>query len=411
MRLLCALVLFVFAAAAFLPAAEPITATMAKRGNVRFGPSDKAPISTTLPPGTQVEILGAVQRGNETWYQIRFPRQGKAWIHQMNLQKIDEKQYKVTAKANVRDDATNGANIVSSVEPGDVVEYQGSTVGMFLMVYPPRAVAYVSAKVLNLPAAAPGQEALQVPVAQTAQKPVERLWLTAKQTYASYAAIASDKNQQAKAQTLDWSGLSRQLGEVASNHPETEAKLQAGRFKSGVDEVVSHLQRLGIKPSVTVPEPPAAPSAPLAPVSPVAQPPVAQPPVAQPQPVIPPAQPPVAPQPGAQPPVAPQPPVAQPPVAQPDAAGALANLAREATAAKAFAVEGFLEQRADAYVVLDSNSRVVGMLKLKAGSTVPLSEYFWRLIGVSGQQDGSAKDDEGRDVPVILVDDVALIGK
>ena len=398
MRLLRALVPFVLASAAFLSAAEPITATMAKRGNVRFGPSDKAPISTTLPPGTQVEILGAVQRGNETWYQIRFPRQGKAWIHQMNLQKIDEKQYKVTAKANVRDDATSGANIVSSVEPGDVVEYQGSTVGMFLMIYPPRAVAYVSAKVLNLPAAAPGQEALQVPVAQTAQKPVERLWLTAKQTYASYAAIASDKNQQAKAQTLDWSGLSRQLGEVASNHPETEAKLQAGRFKSGVDEVVSHLQRLGIKPSVTVPEPPAAPAAPSAPLAPV--PPVAQPPVAQPQPVIPPAQPPVAPQPGA-----------QPPVAQPDAAGALANLAREATAAKAFAVEGFLEQRADAYVVLDSNSRVVGMLKLKAGSTVPLSEYFWRLIGVSGQQDGSAKDDEGRDVPVILVDDVALIGK
>ena len=410
MRLLRALVPFVLASAAFLSAAEPITATMAKRGNVRFGPSDKAPISTTLPPGTPVEILGAVQRGNETWYQIRFPRQGKAWIHQMNLQKIDEKQYKVTAKANVRDDATNGANIVSTVEPGDIVEYQGSTVGMFLWVYPPRAVAYVSAKVLNLPAAAPGQAALQVPVAPTAQKPVERLWLTAKQTYASYAAIASDKSQQAKAQTLDWPGLSRQLAEVIGNHPETEAKLQAGRFKSGVDDVVSHLQRLGIKPTVTVPEPAAAPLAPLAPV----QPPVAQPPVAQPQPPV--AQPPTA-QP--QPPIAqPQPPgpVAQPPVApqpgaQPDASGALANVAQQATAAKAFIVEGFLEQRADAYVVLDSNSRVIGFLSLKPGSTVPLSEYFWRLIGVSGQQDGSAKDEEGRDVPVILVDDVALIGK
>jgi hypothetical protein len=242
--------------------------------------------------------------------------------------------------------------------------------------------------------------AVQKPAA--AEKPVERLWNTARQTYANYAAIAADKTQQAKAQTLDWPGLARQLGEVAANHPDTTAKLEAGRFKNGVDDVVRHLERLGIKPTVSVPQPEAGPAAPPAPVA--QQPIVPQPPVAQ----QPPAQPPVV----AQPP-APTEPVVAPPAAPPadNAAGALANIANEASASKVFAVEGFLEQRADAYVVLDSNSRVVGFIKPKPGSTVPLSEYFWRLIGVSGQQDGTAKDDEGRDVPVILVDDVSLIGK
>jgi uncharacterized protein YraI len=405
MRLLRALAPLVLALAAVLPsvAADAVPATVAKRGNVRFGPSTSAPIAVTLPPGSAVEILGAVQKGDETWYQIRFPRQGKAWIHTMNLQKIDEKQYKVTAKARIRDDATMGANIVSEVEPGDVVEYQGTTVGQWLMVYPPRAVAYVSATVLNLPnAGAPGAPVVNVPVVR---RPVERLWLTAKQTYAGYAATASDTAQQGKAQTLDWPGLSRQLGEVAKDHPETEVRLQAARLKNGVDEVVNHLKRLGIAPTVAVPQPEAVADLPTAPAQPI-------PPAQQMPPVAPIPEQPVAPQPPVAVPQAPADPV--PGQGQPttlDAQQALAQVATQANVAKIYVAEGFLEQRGDAYVLFDSNSRVTAFVKPIEGSTVSLSEYFWRQVGVSGRQDGTAKDDDGREVPVYLVDDLALIGK
>src|SRR5690606_25042453 len=93
----------------------------------------------------------------------------------------------------------------------------------------------------------------------------ERTWVVARETFTRYAAV----NNLQQALTLDWPGLSKQLELVAESHPKMGARLEAQRYKDGVDAVVKEQQRLGAKPTQAVPEP----------AAPVAQP---QPPVQQP---------------------------------------------------------------------------------------------------------------------------------
>ena len=71
--LICTLLMAMTAAAA---AAESVQTEMAKRGNVRYGPSTDAEIIVTLSVGSDVEVIGQVLA--ELTVCDGFPRQGHA---------------------------------------------------------------------------------------------------------------------------------------------------------------------------------------------------------------------------------------------------------------------------------------------------------------------------------------------
>lgn len=392
MRVLCLVPLLL---ALSLAAQDAVVATVAKRGNVRYGPSKDAAVAVTLASGAQVEVLGRITKPDGTWYQVRFPREGKAWMHEKILAKRAEGGFEVTEdKARVRDDATLGANIVAELSKGDVVEDRGQKVGQWFAIYPPKAVAYVHEIVLDLPKVdAAGGAVAQGPVGdpvrtiESREGLAERTWTVARETFTRYAAV----NNLQQALTLDWPGLSTQLALVAESHPKMGARLEAQRYKDGVDAVVKEQQRLGAKPTQAVPEPAAAPV-----VQP--QPPVQQqpPPTEQPQP---PVQQPV------QQPVVDSTPTAAPSLEVQQLMGA-DQAARVQASVGAFAAEGFLEQRGADYIVVDNKSQVVAYLK--PNGSVQLSDYFWRQIGVKGAIQDTVEA-AGVRVPVILVDDVILI--
>lgn len=401
MRVLCLVPLLL---ALSLAAQDAVVATVAKRGNVRYGPSKDAAVAVTLGSDAKVEILGRITKPDGTWYQIRFPREGKAWMHEKILKKLEDGSFEVTEdKARVRDDATLGANIVAELAKGDVVEDRGQKVGQWHAIYPPKAVAYVHEIVLDLPKA----DAVGSPVAQApAGDPVrtiesreglaERTWTVARETFTRYAAV----NNLQQALTLDWPGLSAQLALVAESHPKMGARLEAQRYKDGVDAVVKEQQRLGAKPTQAVPEPAAAPMVQAQP--PVQQPPVQQPPVQQPTPTEQPQQPTQGP---TEQPVVDSTPTAAPSLEVQQLMGP-DQAARVQASVGAFAAEGFLEQRGADYIVVDNKSQVVAYLK--PNGAVQLSDYFWRQIGVKGAIQNTV-DVAGVSVPVILVDDVILI--
>jgi uncharacterized protein YgiM (DUF1202 family) len=383
MRLLRPLaILALVLAAALMPAAEVVTAKLAKKSNVRYGPSKSAAVAVTLPSDAAVEILGKVVKDDGVWYQIRFPREGRAWMHAKTLKDLGNNQYQVIEdKARVRDDATGGANIVSELNKGDVVEFRANRVGDWLAVYPPSAVAYIHESVLAAPQVGVGP-------ALAGQRAVERLWTTAKATYTQYAGHKDLKS----ALTLDWPGLSQQLAQVAKEHPELAVRIEAARLRSGVEAVVQEQAKQHAQPTVSVPQPPAEPVAPT------------------PRPADP-AAPAVGPQPGN--PVAELPkPVdtgtAPAPVPVPAPAPAVLETIAP-PAPSAHIAEGFLEQRGDIYVVINSANTVVAVLQAKPGATLQLSDYYWREIGVKGTSPGMGKDDQGKDVPIVLVDDIELL--
>jgi uncharacterized protein YraI len=117
-----ALVVFIWLATAMPLVAEgvevPIRVT---NGNIRFGPSTQAPVVVTLPRGTMVTVLGPVA-GQPGWYRIRFPRQGGAWMHERNLQLLEDGRHiKVMADSSrVRNDSRINAELVAQVDAGTV---------------------------------------------------------------------------------------------------------------------------------------------------------------------------------------------------------------------------------------------------------------------------------------------------
>jgi hypothetical protein len=221
---------------------------------------------------------------------------------------------------------------------------------------------------------------------------VERLWQQARKNFTAFAAV----NNLQQALSLDWAGLSRQLATVINDHPKMSARLEAQRYKDGVDAVVKEQLKLGAKPAQPVPEPAPAPVE----QAPVAQQPVVQQPVAQ-QPVQNPT------------PVAPKDPesvVETAPTVAPSLE--VKQLMGEEQANKVvaavggFAAEGFLEQRGSDFIVFDNRSQMVAYLK--PNGTIQLSDYFWRQIGVKGAIQDTVEVNGVR-VPVILVDDVTWI--
>lgn len=385
MRLLRPLAILALAfAAALMPAAEAVTVKLAKKSNVRYGPSKAASIAVTLPTDTAVEVLGRITKDDGVWYQIRFPREGRAWMHEKTLKvTADAKTYEVVEdKARVRDDATAGANIVAELGKGDTVEFRDNKVGAWLAVYPAKAVAYVHESVLAVPQS-------EVAPVVPRQRAIDRLWATAKGTYAQYAGTKDLKS----ALTLDWVGLSQQLGEVAKGHPELGIRLEAARLKSGVDAVVKEQVRQGAHATVSVPQPPAEPveTAPIPkpadPVTPVNPNDPSDPLATLPKPVQ-----------GETPTATPSPEVQQ-----------VMGTQSPAPATGSYIVQGILEQRGEIFVVYNNSGKVLAVLQAKPGATLQLSDYYWREIGVKGSSPGTGKDDQGNDVPIVLVDDVELL--
>ena len=229
-----------------LPAVE---AVMAKRGNIRFGPSIKDDIVCTLNADTPIHILGKPE-GMENWFKIKFPSQGHAWVHGMNLVQTDkERILRVTTNGtNVRRDATKGGEVVIKLNRNDEVRWQGPKVGQWYAVYVPNAEVYVHASVVHVEdeavAKTPVENSGGVKPAPTelnnnkhAHHPTQQLWKKCIERYESYYQQYQADNQ--KGLTLDWMGLSVDLQRVVQDHPELRTRIKAKRLFIVIQRVVS----------------------------------------------------------------------------------------------------------------------------------------------------------------------------
>jgi SH3-like domain-containing protein len=399
-----------FAQAADAPqeqAPQAVATTMAKRGNVRFGPSMQSKTVTTLDAGAPVEVLGVAQ-GIPEWYVIRFPREGSAWIHQKVI-KPDESGKKaaiIEDRARVRDDARQGGNIVAELALGDTVEIkERARVGDWIPVYPPSAVAYVHKSVLNVPQ----DKAVELEKKDVQSNQLDDVWAEVQARYATYKE-ALDQNVEIAA-TLDWEFLDGQLEKVVDGHPSVRVQLAAKRLKDRIAPVVSaavQVQRANqIKPVREVPgkpvviaknDPPATPEKPKTdPVKPAIDPlPTNDKPKTDP---------------------ATDKPATDKPAVDTSTIKQAATQAPVATVAKQFAAQGFLEERAVAavgtnHVIIDKNGKICAFVKTKPGVDLQLSEFFWRLVGVKGDSQPIEADKHGQGggpIPLVLVEDVALL--
>lgn len=388
-------------------APQAVATSMAKRGNVRFGPSMQSKTVTTLDAGAPVEVLGVAQ-GVPEWYVIRFPREGSAWIHQKVI-KIDESGKKAAItedRARVRDDARQGGNIVAELALGDTVEIkERARVGDWIPVYPPSAVAYVHKSVLNVPQ----DKAVELEKKDVQGNKLDDVWAEVQARYATYKE-ALDQNVEIAA-TLDWEALDGQLAQVVDGHPSVRVQLAAKRLKDRIAPVVSaavQVQRANkITPVRDVPgkpvviaknDPPATPEKPKAdPIKPAIDP---LPANDKPKP-----------DPNADKPSTDKPAVDTTGIKQ------AATQAPVATTAKQFAAQGFLEERAvpavgTNHVIIDKNGKICAFVKTKPGVDLQLSEFFWRLVGVKGDSQPIEADKHGQGggpIPLVLVEDVALL--
>ena len=236
-----------------MTAAPAVEAVMAKRGNIRFGPSVKDDIVCTLNADTVVEIISKAD-GSDNWYKIKFPDQGHAWMHSMNLVKTDQDHIlRVTTDGtNVRRDATKGAEVVLQLKRNDTVRWQGPKVGQWYAVYVPQAVAYVHSSVIYMKdTAAPTQQPdskqdAPVTTGQTptitktsshSGHPVEVIWQDALKTYESY--YQQLQQDSTKALSLNWLKLSQNLERVVKDHPDLRTRIVAKRLYNGIQRVVT----------------------------------------------------------------------------------------------------------------------------------------------------------------------------
>jgi uncharacterized protein YgiM (DUF1202 family) len=363
-------------------------ATLKKNGNVRFAPVE-GKIILTLKAGTEVEILGPAKATG--WYVVRFPRDGRAWVHAKVLNPVDGgKRWRVIEdQARARDDATMGAGVVTTLLKGEVLEDRGQQVGDWRAVYLPNAVAYISGSVLEVPA---NLDELRKANAQRATD-ADAVWTTAQGTYATYAAAAQSNLQHAL--SLDWDGLARQFDVVARDHADPGVRMAATRLKDGIVNVAAaslNLQRAkGIAP-VQHPSDPAATSTGAGGTTPV----------------------PVLSVPGV---TDVGDPLAPPKLSVPDVVPNVSKPVDTAavTPAVPVAAQGFVsQQQFEALgvneVLVDGDSNIVALIKVKPGADIQLSEYYWRWVGVRGEVQlvDQEKHGLGRVVPLIIVDDVTL---
>lgn len=382
-----------------------VRVTLAKNGNVRFAPTTQSKVIVTLPARTEVEILGPAKVAG--WYVIRFPHEGSAWVHSKVLQSVDGgKRWRVTEdKARARDDSTLGGGIVSELAKGEIVEDKGRLNGDWRAVYLPNAVAYISGSVLDIPADLAGARKKAGARAEEAAA----VWSNAQASYASYYE-ALQKNPQ-NALVLDWDGLSKQFDQVIHDHADPDVRTSAQRLRDGIVNVAAaaaNLQKAkGITPvkvpvdtlvtpgqHTTVAQQPGVAAPTSGRVSDVTN-------VLEPAPLTVPGEQPVT-------------TVLVPPVEINQPAPVVPQ---PVAAAKPFAAEGFVtqqkfEQLGVSDVLVDGDSNVVAFLQIKVGKDIQLSEYYWRWVGVRGevQKVDPAKHNLGRDVPLVLVEDLSLSG-
>ncbi len=380
------------------PATQPaaVATTMAKRGNVRFGPSQAAALVVTLDSNAPVEVLGVAQ-GMPDWYVIRFPRQGFAWMHQKTLESQDGgKTYVVKEdRARVRDDARQGANLVAELAKGEIVEAKDrARVGDWVPVYPSSAVAYVHKGLLT---AAP---AMNADIAKKVEKDdkADLLWQEVQARYTAFKAALD--NDIEKAVILDWAYLDGQLAQVIAQHSTVRVQLAAKRLAERIAPVVKAAgevqKKNGITPSRDVP---------------------GQPPIVIAKHVDPAADP-VKPADPAKPADPTKPAGTLPKPADIITIRDAAVTAPPAPGVDGFTVQGFIEEKAfpqvgSSFVIIDQTGVVCAFLKTKPGSEIQLSEYFWRNVGVKGlsQEVDPALHNLGKKIPLILVDDVMLLAR
>jgi uncharacterized protein YgiM (DUF1202 family) len=393
-------------------ATQAVGTTMAKKANVRFGPSLQAKVVATLDAGTPVEVLGLAQ-GLPDWYVIRFPREGSAWVHEKVLKaQPDGKSYVVTEdRARARDDARVGGNIVAELALGETVEAKDrARVGAWIPVYPASAVAYVHKSVLNVP------QVIGQAVEQKVQQDnkLDHVWSEVQNRYAAYKT-ALDRDVEIAAK-LDWEYLNKQLDSVVIDHPSVRVQLAAKRLQDRIAPVVSaalQVQRQnniiplrdvpGQAPIVTAADMPTVKT----PTNSEPAPTEIKKPVIDPLPKITPV---------------PEPTKPSDPVVSAAAADQIKQAASNAPAAAPvaeFAAQGFLEERGIAsvgtnYVIIDKNGKVCAFVKVKAGVDIQLSEFFWRLVGVKGATTPIAPETHGQGsapLPLVEVEDVMLLAR
>jgi hypothetical protein len=358
--------------AADIDPSAPVVATaqaeMAVKGVVRFGPNKAAKAVTILSPGTAVEIIGPSASAPD-WYVIRFPRQGKAWVHTKNLQQAGEGRWRVVGKgANVRDDATLGASIVAQLAVGEMLEDMGQKVGDFVAVYPANAVAYTYKDNVRLATGAPDPAALK-PINETKRKEADALWAVVQVTYNDFRSAVQARPEVAIAK--DWDGLKAQLEQVATSHPDVQVRVVAATLREKVIEAgkaaEAYAKSIGVTatPEAKVPQPGSTPAT----------------------------------------------------TAKTPEAAAVATALPTIAPVSTYAAEGLVIQQPFpkldvTYVVMDADQKVLAFLKTKDGA-LQLSEYVYRFVGVKGQKDLPARDLTGldRDVPVITADEIVLLNR
>jgi hypothetical protein len=402
-----------------------IHGTMAKKAKVHYGPSINSREAAILDAGTEIEVLGIAQ-GLPDWYVVRFPRAGTAWVHSKALQPLEDgKSFRITEdRARARDDATLRGTIIAELAKGEVVESKGKKVGDWQAVYPASAVAYVHKSMINLPNVVGAN--IQANVAKANQ--VEQAWREAKAIYARYKAVLDAQNFDLAAQ-LDWTHLHQLMAKVAKEHTDGVVRTEAAELDDKMAKVVRAAEKVqqqhGIAPlreipgqtAIEVPQPETPVAVGNKPPKPLGDP-IAKP--SDPSPVKPPAETPAK-TPGdtaAKPPAetpAKTPGEATKPVDTVELKDAAVS-APKAPATLSYAVIGIIEEKANtqlgtSHIIEDQDGKVKAYLKVKTGSALQLSEFYWRNVGVIGelQEPDPAKPGPGDKAPLVIVDDIRLL--
>ena len=330
----------------------PISATFEKNANVRFGPSTSAKVVVTLKAGSAVEVFGP-SKSSADWFVIRFPKEGKVWVHTKNLKALDGGvRYQVNQdKTRARNDATLSADVVAELNAGEVVEDKGLVVGDWRAVNIPDAVAYVHKSLLNLPADVEAQMKAKAERAAAA----DQVWQQALSVYAQY--VETVKASPKAAVGLNWAGLAKQLDVVIADHASASVRLAAKRVRESIAAIVPPAQELAPKLGQTAPESIGEAPKPVAvePVKPAGTAPAAEP-------------------------------------AKPLTDEQLRAMTAAMPKPSQWQAEGILVQD-DAYmakvgtrdVLMDGDGNVKAFIKAKDGVELKLSELLYREVGAKGE--------------------------
>ena len=351
----------------------PIACSLEKNANVRFGPSLNARMVVTLKAGSAVEVFGP-SKGSADWYVVRFPKEGKVWIHSKNLKALDGGvRYQVIAdKTRARNDATLSADVVAELGVGEVVEDKGLVVGDWRAVNIPDAVAYVHKSLVVMPADVEKKMQEQIEIAALA----DQTWQQAMSIYVKHLELVNANPKAAIG--LDWAGLARQLDVVIVGHRSASTRIAAKRIRDSIAILLPSAQKVateaGVNPPAALTPPPATPPATTAP--------------------------------GTAPATTPAP--AEGPRALTD--DELRDLLKAKPPPSPYQAEGLLVQD-DSFmakvgtrdVLMDADGNVTAFIKAKDGVDLKLSEILNRYVGATGELLTVPPEQSGLPKPTKLV--------